>query len=210
MGKKKPEVLAQEYEKFSQGMFTNGYSKGAVDALWGTIEPFASYAFNKSHAAGYGLVSFWTAYLKAYFAPEYMAALLTSVADKKDKSASYRTDCRHLGMKVLPPDVNESAEDFEAVGDDIRFGMRASRNVCSEVVESIIEARRDKGAFQSFSDYLDKISLVACTKRVTESLIKAGAFDSLGHPRKGLMLIPEAAVDSVQSTKKAEDKGELE
>ena len=210
MGKKKPEVLAQEYEKFSQGMFSNGYSKGAVDALWGTIEPFASYAFNKSHAAGYGLVSFWTAYLKAYFAPEYMAALLTSVADKKDKSAIYLADCRHLGIKVLPPDVNESAEDFEAVGEDIRFGMGAIRNVGSEVVESIIEARREKGAFKSFSDYLDKISLVACTKRVTESLIKAGAFDSLGHPRKGLMLIQEDAVDSVQSTKKAADKGQFD
>ncbi|WP_301187487.1 DNA polymerase III subunit alpha, partial [Corynebacterium stationis] len=210
MGKKKPEVLAQEYEKFSQGMFSNGYSKGAVDALWGTIEPFASYAFNKSHAAGYGLVSFWTAYLKAYFAPEYMAALLTSVADKKDKSAIYLADCRHLGIKVLPPDVNESAEDFEAVGEDIRFGMGAIRNVGSEVVESIIEARREKGAFKSFSDYLDKISLIACTKRVTESLIKAGAFDSLGHPRKGLMLIQEDAVDSVQSTKKAADKGQFD
>ena len=191
-------------------MFSNGYSKGAVDALWGTIEPFASYAFNKSHAAGYGLVSFWTAYLKAYFAPEYMAALLTSVADKKDKSAIYLADCRHLGIKVLPPDVNESAEDFEAVGEDIRFDMGAIRNVGSEVVESIIEARREKGAFKSFSDYLDKISLVACTKRVTESLIKAGAFDSLGHPRKGLMLIQEDAVDSVQSTKKAADKGQFD
>ncbi|MDN5784953.1 MAG: DNA polymerase III subunit alpha, partial [Corynebacterium casei] len=210
MGKKKPEVLALEYEKFSKGMFSNGYSQKAVDALWGTIEPFASYAFNKSHAAGYGLVSFWTAYLKAYFAPEYMAALLTSVADKKDKSAIYLADCRHLGIKVLPPDVNESAEDFEAVGEDIRFGMGAIRNVGSEVVESIIAARREKGAFRNFSDYLDKISLVACTKRVTESLIKAGAFDSLGHPRKGLMLIQEDAVDSVQSTKKAADKGQFD
>src|SRR5699024_9342295 len=152
--------------------------------------------------AGYGLVSFWTAYLKAYFAPEYMAALLTSVADKKDKSAIYLADCRHLGIKVLPPDVNESAEDFEAVGDDIRFGMGAMRNVSTEVVESIIEARRDIGAFRAFIDYVEMISLVACTKRVTESLIKADAFDSLGQPRKGLMLIQEDAVDSVQSTKK--------
>src|SRR5699024_11937542 len=108
MGKKKAEVLAAEYEKFSGGMAERGFSKEAVDALWGTIGPFASYAFNKSHAEGYGLVSFWTTYLKAYFAPEYMAALLTSVADKKDKSAIYFTDCHHLGIRVMPPDVNES------------------------------------------------------------------------------------------------------
>src|SRR5699024_2619244 len=140
----------------------------------------------------------------------YVAARLTSVADEKDKSASYLADCRHLAAERLPPDVHEPAEDFEAVGEDIRVGMGAIRNVGSEVVESIIAARREKGAFKSFSDYLDKISLVACTKRVTESLIKAGAFDSLGHPRKGLMLIQEDAVDSVQSTKKAADKGQFD
>ncbi|WP_165242550.1 DNA polymerase III subunit alpha [Corynebacterium lizhenjunii] len=210
MGKKKPEVLAQQYEKFWSGMQANGYSKAAMDALWGTIEPFASYAFNKSHAAGYGLVSFWTAFLKAYYAPEYMAALLTSVGDKKDKSAIYLADCRHLGIRVLPPSVNESQLDFQAVGEDIRFGLGAIRNVGSEVVESIVKTRHDKGEFASFSDYLDKIDLVACTKRVTESLIKAGAFDDLGHPRKGLMLIHEDAVDSVQSTKKAADKGQFD
>ncbi len=149
MGKKKPEVLAQQYDKFWGGMQENGYSKSAMDALWGTIEPFASYAFNKSHAAGYGLVSFWTAYLKAYYAPEYMAALLTSVGDKKDKSAIYLSDCRHLGIKVLPPSVNESEEDFQAVGEDIRFGMGAIRNLGSEVVESIIKSRHDNGACTS-------------------------------------------------------------
>ncbi|GAB3940712.1 DNA polymerase III subunit alpha [Corynebacterium tapiri] len=210
MGKKKPEVLAQQYEKFSQGMFSNGYSKDAVDALWGTIEPFASYAFNKSHAAGYGLVSYWTGYLKANYTPEYMAALLTSVGDKKDKSAIYLADCRHLGIKVLPPDVNESDQDFMAVGEDIRYGMSAIRNVGREVVESIVETRRTKGAFESFGDYLDKIDLLPCNKRITESLVKAGAFDSLGHPRKGLMLIHEDAVDSVLTTKKAADKGQFD
>lgn len=210
MGKKKPEVLAKQYDKFWSGMQANGYSKDAMDALWGTIEPFASYAFNKSHAAGYGLVSFWTAYLKAYFAPEYMAALLTSVSDKKDKSAIYLSDCRHLGIRVLPPSVNESHTDFQAVGEDIRFGMGAIRNVGAEVVEAIVKAREEKGHFKNFSDYLDKIDLVACTKRVTESLIKAGAFDDMEHPRKGLMLIHEDAVDAVQTTKKAADKGQFD
>ncbi|MGV0343823.1 DNA polymerase III subunit alpha [Corynebacterium lehmanniae] len=210
MGKKKPEVLAKQYETFSAGMFSNGYSKEAVDALWGTIEPFASYAFNKSHAAGYALVSYWTAYMKANYAAEYMAALLTSVGDKKDKSAIYLSDCRHLGISVLQPDINESEENFMAVGEDIRYGLAAVRNVGVEVVESIKKTRKEKGAFTSFSDYLDKIELAACNKRITESLIKAGAFDSLEHPRKGLMLIQEDAVDSVLATKKAADKGQFD
>ncbi|MGV0373252.1 DNA polymerase III subunit alpha [Corynebacterium pilbarense] len=210
MGKKKPEVLAKEYETFSAGMFSNGYSKEAVDALWGTIEPFASYAFNKSHAAGYALVSYWTAYMKANYAAEYMAALLTSVGDKKDKSAIYLSDCRHLGISVLQPDINESEENFMAVGEDIRYGLAAVRNVGVEVVESIKKTRKEKGSFTSFSDYLDKIELAACNKRITESLIKAGAFDSLEHPRKGLMLIQEDAVDSVLATKKAADKGQFD
>ncbi|WP_034648425.1 DNA polymerase III subunit alpha [Corynebacterium vitaeruminis] len=210
MGKKKPEVLAKQYDKFWAGMQENGFSKDAMDALWGTIEPFASYAFNKSHAAGYGLVSYWTAYLKANYTAEYMAALLTSVADKKDKSAIYLSDCRHLGISVLSPDVNESALNFLPVGTDIRFGLGAVRNVGEDVVASIVKAREEKGLFKDFSDYLDKIDTVACNKRVTESLIKAGAFDSMGHPRKGLMMIHEDAVDSVISTKKAADKGQFD
>ncbi|MBC3185250.1 DNA polymerase III subunit alpha [Corynebacterium sp. zg-331] len=210
MGKKKPEVLAKQYEKFAGGMKDNGYSKAAVDALWGTIEPFASYAFNKSHAAGYGLVSFWTAYLKAHYAPEYMAALLSSVADKKDKSAIYLADCRHLGIRVLSPDVNESHNDFMAVGEDIRFGLGAIRNVGKDVVDSIVRTRKAKGAYKDFGDYLEKIELLPCNKRITESLIRAGAFDSLGLPRKGLTLIHEDAVDAVTSTKKAADKGQFD
>ena len=119
-------------------------------------------------------MSFWTAYLKANYAPEYMAALLTSVADKKDKSAIYLADCRHLGIRVLSPDVNESAYTFQSVGEDIRFGLGAVRNVGEEVVESIIRSREEQGAFKDFSDYLDKIEIAAASKRVTESLIKAG------------------------------------
>ncbi|WP_334138319.1 DNA polymerase III subunit alpha [Corynebacterium variabile] len=210
MGKKKPEVLAKEFDKFSAGMKSNGYSDEAIKALWDTVLPFAGYAFNKSHAAGYGLVSFWTAYLKEHYTAEYMAALLTSVADKKDKSAIYLADCRHLGVKVLSPDVNESAYTFQSVGEDIRFGLGAVRNVGEDVVDSIVKAREEKGKFTDFSDYLDKIDATACNKRVTDSLIKAGAFDSLGHPRKGLNLIHEDAVDAVTSTKKAAAKGQFD
>ncbi len=210
MGKKKPEVLAKEFVTFEAGMKENGFSSEAIKALWDTIEPFAAYAFNKSHAAGYGLVSFWTGYLKANYTSEYMAALLTSVADRKDKSAIYLADCRHLGIRVLSPDVNESAYTYQSVGEDIRFGLGAVRNVGEDVVASIVNSRGKIGKFKDFSHYLESIDTVACSKRVTESLIKAGAFDSLGHPRKGLALIHEDAVDAVISTKKAADKGQFD
>jgi DNA polymerase-3 subunit alpha len=210
MGKKKLEVLEAEYKGFHEGMTANGFSEAAVKALWDTILPFAGYAFNKSHAAGYGLVSFWTAYLKANYPAEYMAGLLTSVGDDKDKAAVYLADCRRLSITVLPPDVNESEQNFASVGSDIRFGMGAVRNVGANVVSSIIAARKEKGRFVDFSDFLNKIDSVACSKKVAESLIKAGGFDSLGHPRKGLMLVHSDAIDAVMSTKKAEAIGQFD
>ena len=210
MGKKKRDVLDKEYEGFSEGMKANGFSAGAIKALWDTILPFADYAFNKSHAAGYGLVSYWTAYLKANYQGEYMAGLLTSVGDDKDKAAVYLADCRKLGITVLPPDVNESGLNFASVGTDIRFGLGAVRNVGANVVSSLIATRRAKGKFADFSDYLNKIDVAACNKKVTESLIKAGAFDSLSHPRKGLFLVHTDAVDSVLGTKKAEAMGQFD
>ncbi|WP_026918942.1 DNA polymerase III subunit alpha [Gordonia shandongensis] len=210
MGKKKKEILDEAYDGFAQGMKDNGFSQAAITALWDTVLPFAGYAFNKSHAAGYGLVSFWTAYLKANYPAEYMAGLLTSVGDDKDKAAIYLADCRKMGITVLPPDVNASRADFAAVGDDIRFGLAAIRNVGSGVVSSIIAAREEKGPYSSFSDYLGKVDVQACSKKVTESLIKAGGFDSLDHPRKGLFLVHADAIDSVLSTKKAEAVGQFD
>ncbi|ORV19100.1 DNA polymerase III subunit alpha [Mycobacterium celatum] len=210
MGKKKADVLAAEYESFSAGMQSNGFSAAAIKALWNTILPFADYAFNKSHAAGYGMVSYWTAYLKANYPAEYMAGLLTSVGDDKDKAAVYLADCRKLGITVLPPDVNESGLNFASVGADIRYGLGAVRNVGANVVASLINTRTEKGKFTDFSDYLNKVDIAACNKKVTESLIKAGAFDSLGHPRKGLFLVHTDAVDSVLGTKKAEAMGQFD
>ncbi|ORA79127.1 DNA polymerase III subunit alpha [Mycobacterium malmoense] len=210
MGKKKREVLEKEFEGFSDGMKGNGFSPAAIKALWDTILPFADYAFNKSHAAGYGMVSYWTAYLKANYPAEYMAGLLTSVGDDKDKAAVYLADCRKLGITVLPPDVNESGLNFASVGTDIRYGLGAVRNVGANVVGSLLQTRSGKGKFTDFSDYLNKIDISACTKKVTESLIKAGAFDSLGHPRKGLFLVHTDAVDSVLGTKKAEAMGQFD
>ena len=210
MGKKKKEILDEAYGGFADGMKTNGFSQAAITALWDTVLPFAGYAFNKSHAAGYGLVSFWTAYLKANYPAEYMAGLLTSVGDDKDKAAVYLADCRRLGITVLPPDVNESVHNFASVGKDIRYGLGGVRNVGANVVQSIIAGRTDKGKYTDFSDYLSKIDITACNKRVTESLVKAGAFDSLGHARKGLFLVHADAVDSVLGTKKAEAMGQFD
>jgi DNA polymerase-3 subunit alpha len=208
MGKKKKEEMDKQWAVFSEGMTANGYSAGATQAIWDVLMPFSAYGFNKSHTAGYGLVAYWTAYLKANFPAEYMAALLTSVGDNKDKMAVYLAECRRMGVKVLPPDVNESRLRFAAVGDDIRFGLGAVRNVGENVVEGITAARSGRGRFASFSDFLGKVPIQVCNKRVVESLIKAGAFDSLGHPRQGLLHIHEPAVEAVTGIKKMEALGQ--
>jgi len=210
MGKKKKEILDKEFVPFHQGMSERGYSDAAIQAVWDTLVPFAGYAFNKAHSAGYGLVSYWTAYLKANYPTEYMAALLTSVRDDKDKSALYLGECRHMGITVLPPDVNSSAANFTAVGTDIRFGLTAIRNVGANVVDAIVRTREEKGAYTSFQDFLDKVPAVVCNKRTIESLIKAGAFDSLGHPRKALLLVHEQAVDAVIGVKRKEAEGQFD
>ncbi len=208
MGKKKREVLDAEYVGFEAGMTANGYSAGAVKTLWDILVPFSDYAFNKAHSAAYGLVSYWTAYLKANFPAEYMAAVLTSVRDDKDKSALYLAECRRMGIKVLPPDVNESAADFTPVGTDVRFGLTAIRNVGTNVVDGIVAARADKGRYGSFEDFLRKVPAVVCNKRTIESLVKAGAFDSLGHPRAGLVRVHEVYVDSLVAEKRMESHGQ--
>jgi DNA polymerase-3 subunit alpha len=208
MGKKKREVLDAEFVGFEQGMLDRGFSKEAVKTLWDVLVPFADYAFNKAHSAAYGLVSYWTAYLKANYPAEYMAALLTSVRDDKDKTALYLNECRRMRISVLPPDVNESVADFAAVGTDIRFGLAAIRNVGRNVVDAIVRAREEKGKFTSFEDFLRKCPAVVCNKRTVESLIKAGAFDSLGHTRQGLVTIHERYVEALAEEKKQEAIGQ--
>ncbi len=210
MGKKKLDVLQKEFEGFRAGMRENGFSDESVQALWDTVLPFAGYAFNKSHAAGYALVGYWTAFLKANYQAEYMAALLTSVSDNKDKSAIYLSECRQLGIKVLAPDVNESSLRFSAVGSDIRFGLGGVRNVGANVVDSIIETRKQKGKYTSFANFVEKSQLVCCNKRVLESLIKAGAFDSFGHHRRALIAVHEEAVDAVTGLKRQEAIGQFD
>ncbi|MDQ1057913.1 DNA polymerase-3 subunit alpha [Arthrobacter globiformis] len=210
MGKKKKSELDKQFAGFSQGMQDNGYSMEAVKTLWDILLPFSDYAFNKAHSAAYGVISYWTAYLKAHYAPEYMAALLTSVGDDKDKSAIYLNECRRMGITVLPPDVNESALNFTPVGEDIRFGMGAIRNVGVNVVEAMVAAREKEGAYSSFKDYLMKVPAVVCNKRTIESLIKAGAFDSLGHHRRALAMVHEEAIDSVITLKRNEAIGQFD
>lgn len=208
MGKKKKEVLDAEFDTFSAGMQSQGFSMGSVKALWDVLVPFSDYAFNKAHTAAYGLVSYWTGYLKANYPAEYMAALLTSVRDDKDKSALYLNEARRMHITVLPPSVNESRAAFAAVGSDIRFGLEAIRNVGRNVVDAIVEARAAKGKFTSFSDFLDKVPITVCNKRTIESLIKGGAFDDLGHPRGGLLRIHEDYVEAFVEAKRAEAMGQ--
>ncbi|MDO4664873.1 MAG: DNA polymerase III subunit alpha [Actinomycetaceae bacterium] len=210
MGKKKADVLAQQFEGFRAGMLQNGYSDDAITTLWEILVPFASYAFNKSHSAAYGLVSYWTAYLKANYPVEYMAALLTSTKGNKDKLALYLGECRHLGIKVLPPDVNDSVANFTPVGQAIRFGLAGIRNVGEPVVNGIIEAREERGRFTSFTDFLNKVPQQVCNKRTIDSLIKGGAFDDLGHTRRALQLRHEEAIDAVIDVKRNEAIGQFD
>jgi DNA polymerase-3 subunit alpha len=208
MSKKKKAELERQYESFSSGMAERGYSSAAVKALWDTLLPFCDYGFNKSHGAGYAIVSYWTAYLKANYPAEYMAALLTSVRDDKDKSAVYLNECRRMGIKVLPPDVNESHADFTTVGTDIRFGLSAIRNVGNHVVAGLVGARQTQGRFADFGDFMTKVPVPVCNKRVLESLCKAGAFDSLGYARRALVAVHEDAADQYLDLKRNEAIGQ--
>ena len=210
MGKKDRKILDKEYVFFQEGMKANGFSDGAIEKLWQTLIPFSDYAFNRAHSAGYGVVSYWTAYLKANYPTEYMAALLTSVRDDKDKSALYLSECRRMGIQVLPPDVNESNSEYTPRGVDIRFGLAAIRNVGEGVVATIKRSRELKGRFASFGDFLAKVDAQVCNKKTIESLIKAGAFDSFGVSRKGLMSVHLEAIDSIIETKRAQAIGQFD
>lgn len=208
MGKKKKEELDKQYAGFQGGMLERGFPQQAIDKLWEILLPFSDYAFNKSHSAAYGVITYWTAYLKANYPTEYMAALLTSVKDDKDKMAIYLNECRRMKIQVLPPDVNESAHNFTAVDRDIRFGLTAVRNVGSNVVEGIVAARAEKGRYTDFNDFMEKVPALVCNKRVVESLIKAGAFDDMKHRRRALAAVHETAVDQFVDIKKNEAIGQ--
>ncbi|MGC4792351.1 DNA polymerase III subunit alpha [Micromonospora sp. DT178] len=210
MGKKKKEILDKEFIPFRDGCRERGYSDEAIQKVWDVLVPFAGYAFNKAHSAAYGLVSYWTAYLKAHYPAEYMAALLTSVGDDKDKMALYLSECRRMRIQVLPPDVNTSAGPFTPVGKEIRFGLGAVRNVGANVVAAIMRCRDEKGEYADFYDFLSKVDAVVCNKKTIESLIKAGAFDSLGHSRKALLTVHAEAIDAYADVKRKEAVGQYD
>jgi DNA polymerase III subunit alpha len=216
IGKKKLDEMAKLKEQFIAGCVAQGYDEGLGKDLWDLIEGFADYAFNKSHSAGYGLVSYQTAWLKANYPVEYMAALLTSVKTNKDRLPLYLHSCRMMGLTVLQPDVNDSELDFSPAATDdgrapraIRFGLSAVRNVGEQVVAAIIEARRRRGAFTDFADFCAKVEPHVLNRRTVESLIKAGAFESLGHPRKGLLQAFEPLVEEALARKRAEAEGQF-
>jgi DNA polymerase-3 subunit alpha len=206
-GKKIRELIAKERTKFVDGCEAQGHSREFGERMFDIIEPFADYSFNKSHSVGYGFVAYQTAYLKANHPHEYLAALLTSVKGDKDKSAVYLNECRQLEIPVLVPDVNESDMDFVVTEGSIRFGLSAVRNVGEGVVTKILEARGEGGPFVDFYDFCERVDPIALNKRTVESLAKAGAFDSLGHPRQGLTLVFEGIVDVILARRRERDAG---
>jgi DNA polymerase-3 subunit alpha len=212
MGKKKLDVLMPFKEKFIAGAVERGYPQQLAADLFEMIVPFADYGFNASHACAYGYVAYQTAYLMAHHPVEYMAAILTSVKDDKDRKPYYLYACRGLGIEVLSPDVNESETDFAPAPGDapaIRYGLSAVRNVGEGAVAKIIEARRGEGAFTSYSDFCRKVDPSVLTKRVLESLIQAGAFDSLGYSRQGLLEGQGKVSGPILAERKAEAAGQF-
>ena len=211
-GKKDRELIAKERVKFVEGCEAQGYGEQLGTSLFDVIEPFADYAFNKSHSYGYGLVAYQTAWLKAHHPVEYLAALLTSVKDDKDKTAVYLSECRSQGIEVAVPDVNRSLSDFAPRVDDgttsgILFGLSAVRNVGTNLVERIVAEREANGPFADFFDFCRRVDTMVLNKRTIESLIKAGGFDSLGHSRQGLTLVAETIIDQTLDRRKQIDAG---
>jgi len=211
-GKKDRALIAKERQKFEAGCESTGYGKELGKAWFDIIEPFADYAFNKSHSYGYGLVSYQTAYLKANHPAEYLAALLTSVKTNLDKAAVYLAECRSMGLTVLVPDINRSQSDFvparlEGGEVVIPFGLSAVRNVGAGLVSHLLAERDANGAFVDFYDFCSRVDATVLNKRAIESLIKAGAFDSLGHPRKGMLVVFEQIVDQALARRREEEKG---
>ncbi len=214
IGKKKRDEMALHERKFIEGAVAKGYTERLARSIWDKVVPFADYGFNASHACAYALVGYQTAYLKRHHPIEYMAAMLTSVRDDKDRKPFYLNVARMMGIEVLPPDVNASAKYFTPAGDSIRYGLAAVRNVGVGAVEAIIEARTEKGPFETFTDFCRKVDSGVLNKKCLESLILAGAFDSLGYPRRALIQdvdgVPayQKIVDPILSDRRAEATGQ--
>ncbi|ACB84145.1 DNA polymerase III subunit alpha [Natranaerobius thermophilus] len=210
IGKKKKNILAEQKEKFVQGCINRGYGKETGEHVYDLIVKFADYGFNKSHSAAYAYIAYQSAYLKANYPTQFMAALLTNSMNDTDKLALYIDNAREMGIEILPPDVNESLVDFTAVSDfRIRFGLAAVKNVGRGAVEEIITRRRKEGGFTSLDDFCSRTDLRACNKKAIESLIKVGAFDAFEHNRKQMLQVLDEAVKKAQAFTSGSVKGQV-
>ena len=209
MGKKKKAEMDFQWTRFNEGATERGYSKAAIEELWNTVLPFADYAFNKSHSVGYGYMSYITAYLKANFTPEYMAALLTSVADSTEKTALYLEDAKNNGLKVLPPDINNSQRDYFPLNDtEVLFGLKAIKGISDAVSDLIVEEREVAGPFADFSDVLNRLPRTIVNKRVFEALGYGGGFDRMGYTRKSVIDSLESVLKEYQKANRLKAKQE--
>jgi DNA polymerase-3 subunit alpha len=207
MGKKKPEEMAQQRERFVQGAVQRGYPPKKVEKIFDLMAQFAGYGFNKSHSAAYALLAYQTAYLKTHYSVEFMAALLTSVTGNTDDVVKYINECREMGIAVEPPDINVSDANFTPHGSAIRFGLAAVKNVGHNAIQSIVAGRKDLGRYQSIYEFCEKVDLRLLNKRVLESLIKSGAMDGLGR-RGQLMAVLDKAMDRALKTQRDAESGQ--
>jgi DNA polymerase-3 subunit alpha len=208
MGKKLPEEMAEQRMKFLKGARENKVAPKIAAKIFDIMEKFAGYGFNKSHSAAYALIAYHTAYLKAHYPVAFMAALLTSDMGDTDKVIKYIGECREMGIEVLPPDVNESSRDFTVVGDKVRFGLAAVKNVGTASIESIL-ATREEGCFESLVDFLGRVDSRRTNKKVVESLIKCGAFDSTGTRRAQLFESLATAMEVAQGVQRDREQGQI-
>jgi len=207
MGKKKVADMEKEKPKFLEGAKKKKINENKARIIWEQMETFAEYGFNKSHSAAYAIITYQTAYLKAHYPVAFMAALLTSDKDNRDKIIKYMSTCKEMGINILPPDLNESQRDFSISGENIRFGLAAIKNVGLAAIDSIISVQKD-AKFSSFMDFLIRVDMRKVNKRVIESLIKCGAFDSLGYKRRQLMLHYEGAMEEAGRKQKERESSQ--
>ena len=215
MGKKIREAMEKEREKFVSGVVAQGYTEALGVEMFDIIAQFADYAFNKSHSYGYGYIAYQIAYLKAHYPVEYLSALLTSVKSSLEKAAIYLNECRIMGITVVVPDINAARMDFHPAPDldndprtgEIVFGLSAVRNVGEGLVELLLAERDANGPFEDFYDFCERVDTQVLNKRAVESLIKAGAFDSMSLPRQGLLNVFEQIIDQTVARRRERGHG---
>lgn len=214
MGKKKAEEMQQQKERFLDGARANGITEKLATDIFNQMETFAAYGFNKSHSAAYAVVTYQTAFLKAHYREEFMAGLLSLEMGESDKTYKNIAECREVGIPILPPDVNESDRDFTVVKAEdgkraIRFGMGAVRGVGAKAIDAIIEARKEKGNFTSLAEFCERVDMSQVNKRVVESLVKCGAFDSTGARRRAMSEILDAVCQWANVSSQPEDTSQM-